>query len=228
MTRRAYSTGVIAEEGGGSDEDPPPNQPRRPSLRQSRFKSEADVTRRASKRISWSTVDWRSRERLDDSASDSDDGDDEDAHEVTRDNFANLDDVADDDDRAALPPARTWRGALGLALLLAATAAAGLFVGARFEAARTLRAGEDPQRLLEMAERVVLACDGGGGAPGEECADLCRGRLCCVAEGGCADGGGNDCAVYAGCKVLLEVDSEDADAWEVEVDSEGTAEACCV
>ena len=41
--------------------------------------------------------------------------------------------------------------------------------------------GEDPQRLLEIAKRIVLVCDSPG--PEEACAALCRGRLCCVAEG---------------------------------------------
>ena len=68
----------------------------------------------------------------------------------------------------------------------------------------------DPQRLLEIAERVVLACDARrrDEESAAECRDLCEGNMCCV-EGvwdsaSCRGGDTRVCAVYAGCEALLE------------------------
>ena len=141
--------------------------------------------------------------------------------------------VASDDDEIddeALPapgaPAATgrsclWRSlalvAISLTILTAGVAIGALLVNSGPGATRnaTLRdaggpAAQDLQRLLEIAERVVLACDARrrDEESDAECRDLCEGNMCCV-EGAwdgasCRGGDTRVCAVYAGCEALLE------------------------
>ena len=68
---------------------------------------------------------------------------------------------------------------------------------------------EQEQELLEIAERVVVAC--GTNKLDEdmkECQNLCRSRMCCFEESGsdysCELDTTKDCAVYAGCEALVE------------------------
>ncbi|KAL3794817.1 hypothetical protein ACHAW5_005238 [Stephanodiscus triporus] len=67
--------------------------------------------------------------------------------------------------------------------------------------------GEGEQKLLEIAERVVLACsestlDGDM----SDCRALCHDSMCCFDGGGysCADDEGRNCAAYAGCSNLMD------------------------
>merc|ERR1719253_2262819 len=99
----------------------------------------------------------------------------------------------------------------GAPLALGSVAGVGLGLGyARPGGRATMAAAADPdpedmQRLLELAERVALACDARAadyGVARVECANLCGGNMCCVAGGTCA-GERSDCAAYAGCEVLL-------------------------
>ena len=67
--------------------------------------------------------------------------------------------------------------------------------------------GEGEQKLLEIAERVVLACsestlDGDM----SDCRALCHDAMCCFDGGGysCADDEGRNCAAYAGCSNLMD------------------------
>ena len=68
---------------------------------------------------------------------------------------------------------------------------------------------EQEQELLEIAERVIVAC--GTNKLDEdmkECQNLCRSRMCCFEESGsdysCELDTSKDCAVYAGCEALVE------------------------
>ena len=63
------------------------------------------------------------------------------------------------------------------------------------------------QHLLEMAERVITACDENRlNEDTSECQKLCYSRMCCFEkdEYGCQADAGKDCAVYAGCEALVE------------------------
>ena len=67
----------------------------------------------------------------------------------------------------------------------------------------------DPQRLLEIAERVVWECDEARLAEDwVGCVYLCKDSMCCVdGEGGgstCGDFLERECAVYVGCRALLD------------------------
>lgn len=66
---------------------------------------------------------------------------------------------------------------------------------------------QQQQQLLEIAERVVLACS--ESALDEDmsgCQKLCHSSMCCFEEGeySCEDDESKDCAVYAGCEALIE------------------------
>ena len=63
------------------------------------------------------------------------------------------------------------------------------------------------QQLLEMAERVITACDEDKlNDDMADCQHLCHGSMCCFEtdEYGCQDDVSKDCAVYAGCEALIE------------------------
>ena len=63
------------------------------------------------------------------------------------------------------------------------------------------------QHLLEMAERVITACDENRlNEDISECQKLCYSRMCCFEkdEYGCQADAGKDCAVYAGCEALVQ------------------------
>ena len=67
---------------------------------------------------------------------------------------------------------------------------------------------EQQQHLLEMAERVITACDDNKlNEDMSECQSLCQTRMCCFDESedgyGCQDDTSKDCAVYAGCETLV-------------------------
>jgi hypothetical protein len=72
------------------------------------------------------------------------------------------------------------------------------------------RGGE--QKLLEIAERVVVACSESAlDADMSDCRALCRESMCCFQEDddgdakySCADDGSRNCAVYAGCSNLMD------------------------
>ena len=67
--------------------------------------------------------------------------------------------------------------------------------------------GMTEQQLLEIAERVIVACS-------EtildndltECQNLCHSSMCCFESGqySCEDDESKACAVYAGCEALVE------------------------
>ena len=62
------------------------------------------------------------------------------------------------------------------------------------------------QQLLEMAERVITACDEDKlNKDMSVCQHLCHGSMCCFEtdEYGCQDDVSKDCAVYAGCEALV-------------------------
>jgi len=62
------------------------------------------------------------------------------------------------------------------------------------------------QKLLEMAERVITACDEDKlNDDMSACQHLCHGSMCCFEtdEYGCQDDASKDCAVYAGCEALV-------------------------
>ena len=67
---------------------------------------------------------------------------------------------------------------------------------------------EQQQHLLELAERVITACDENKlNEDMSECQSLCQTRMCCFDESedgyGCQDDTSKDCAVYAGCEALV-------------------------
>mmetsp|Transcript_23625 Transcript_23625/g.51157 ORF Transcript_23625/g.51157 Transcript_23625/m.51157 type:complete len:235 (+) Transcript_23625:139-843(+) len=62
------------------------------------------------------------------------------------------------------------------------------------------------QQLLEIAERVVTACDKNRlNEDMKECQQLCHLNMCCFESGqySCEDDKTKDCAVYAGCQALV-------------------------
>ena len=67
------------------------------------------------------------------------------------------------------------------------------------------RQGEG-QRLLELAESIVAACRD---PTNDECPALCGANMCCMSgiDHGdpCDDGISRECAVYAGCRTLLDL-----------------------
>lgn len=64
------------------------------------------------------------------------------------------------------------------------------------------------QRLLEIAEEVVWACSERTlNDDMSHCQDVCHGQLCCVdgeGEYSCEDDESRNCAVYAGCRALVD------------------------
>ena len=133
-------------------------------------------------------------------------------------------DSSDDSEAYVITPTRrgsAWLRLIGGALALVALAGVGVGIGIKVEGRRQMALVadplEEPQRLLEIAERVVLACDARWGDEDQsECRYLCEGSMCCVDGwvGTCADDSFN-CAVYAGCTALLSSDAQEN-------------EACCV
>jgi len=64
---------------------------------------------------------------------------------------------------------------------------------------------QDAQRLLELAESVVVACGHGGGGGIAACRRLCEANMCCIDhEDPCNDGISRKCVAYAGCMALLD------------------------
>lgn len=139
----------------------------------------------------------------------------------------NLVDEESDDESPApdAPPAPAWtflRRSLALLAVAGVVVGGGAGIGtlvsdggpdAQRSAALSAPAS-DPQRLLELAERVAWACDYARlYEDATDCEDMCQGNLCCFdGEGGessCEDrdareGDASECAVYVGCEVLLE------------------------
>lgn len=183
----------------------------------------------SSARSVWSSIDW-------------DEASDQDAVPSRYDptsikcigDINNLVDEESDDESPApdAPPATAWTY---LRRSLALVAVAGIIVGAGAGIGTLVSDGgldaqriaalwvaepaqdapaQDPQRLLDIAERVVWACDYARlYEDATDCEDLCQGNLCCVdgeaGESSCEDSDGregdaSECAVYAGCEVLLE------------------------
>lgn len=74
----------------------------------------------------------------------------------------------------------------------------------------TAAAASDQQRLLEIAEEVVSACGDYNelDEDSSDCQRLCNGYMCCFEEedhrDNCEDDPLKDCAVYAGCRALVE------------------------
>lgn len=108
---------------------------------------------------------------------------------------------------------RFWVNALTVVAAVCFTA--GAVAGARmlFEVGdgHPLRsgAGQEQQRLLEIAEKVVSACDVDD--PNEnssDCLQLCEAKMCCFdkGEGSCLDEKRENCVVYVGCEALLPED----------------------
>eukprot|EP00579_Thalassiosira_antarctica_P017372 CAMPEP_0201944994 /NCGR_PEP_ID=MMETSP0903-20130614/53678_1 /ASSEMBLY_ACC=CAM_ASM_000552 /TAXON_ID=420261 /ORGANISM="Thalassiosira antarctica, Strain CCMP982" /LENGTH=363 /DNA_ID=CAMNT_0048488053 /DNA_START=35 /DNA_END=1124 /DNA_ORIENTATION=- len=65
----------------------------------------------------------------------------------------------------------------------------------------------EQQELLEIAERVITACSENElNGDRSECQQLCHLKLCCFESGeySCEEDESKDCAVYAGCKALVE------------------------
>eukprot|EP00579_Thalassiosira_antarctica_P023239 CAMPEP_0201988266 /NCGR_PEP_ID=MMETSP0904-20121228/92237_1 /ASSEMBLY_ACC=CAM_ASM_000553 /TAXON_ID=420261 /ORGANISM="Thalassiosira antarctica, Strain CCMP982" /LENGTH=312 /DNA_ID=CAMNT_0048542427 /DNA_START=100 /DNA_END=1035 /DNA_ORIENTATION=- len=65
----------------------------------------------------------------------------------------------------------------------------------------------EQQELLEIAERVITACSEKElNGDRSECQQLCHLKLCCFESGeySCEEDESKDCAVYAGCKALVE------------------------
>ena len=61
------------------------------------------------------------------------------------------------------------------------------------------------QDMLELAEQITIAC--GGDSSMSNCQHLCREHMCCVEqeeEYSCKNDETRDCAVYAGCVVLID------------------------
>lgn len=66
---------------------------------------------------------------------------------------------------------------------------------------------EAQQELLGIAERVVTACaESRLDSDMKECQKLCKSSMCCFEDDryGCKDDESKNCAVYAGCKNLME------------------------
>jgi len=67
--------------------------------------------------------------------------------------------------------------------------------------------GISEQELLEIAERVIMACSENKlNINMSECQQLCHSKMCCFEEGdySCEDDESKECAVYAGCDALVE------------------------
>ncbi|KAL7547559.1 hypothetical protein ACHAWF_010843, partial [Thalassiosira exigua] len=107
---------------------------------------------------------------------------------------------------------------------------------AEAEAGTTIRAadglgGDREAHLLDVAERVVAACDESRpGADPAECRELCEAdeAACCFEDGGrapdCPEGGGEDCPAYAGCRAVLSGRSGGEIGAEPEASTEDVAE----
>ena len=102
-----------------------------------------------------------------------------------------------------------------LVVLLVAGAVVGASVGIAFlvtdgdplaHRSATLELQEEAQRLLELAESIVVACSD---PTNDECSELCDANMCCMSgiDHGdpCDDGISRECAVYAGCRALLDL-----------------------
>ena len=62
---------------------------------------------------------------------------------------------------------------------------------------------QEAQHLLELAESIVVACSD---PTNDECPALCDANMCCIDHGDpCGDGIRRECAVYAGCRALLDL-----------------------
>jgi hypothetical protein len=67
--------------------------------------------------------------------------------------------------------------------------------------------GGGEQKLLEIAERVVVACSESAlDSDMSDCRSLCRDSMCCFEGDGysCADDETRNCAAYAGCSNLMD------------------------
>jgi len=66
------------------------------------------------------------------------------------------------------------------------------------------------QEMLELAEQITTACGKSSLTDGSSsCQELCHDHMCCVEEDdeySCRNDETKDCAVYAGCEALIEVD----------------------
>jgi len=74
---------------------------------------------------------------------------------------------------------------------------------------------DDQQRLLEIAEEVVSACSENKlNEDLSDCQQLCREYMCCFEdeEYSCKDDGDKDCPVYAGCRALITIEGDLANA----------------
>ena len=71
------------------------------------------------------------------------------------------------------------------------------------------------QQMLEMAERVIIACSENRlDEDLAECQNLCHSKMCCFESGdySCESDESKECAVYAGCEALVEgIPFEDVD-----------------
>jgi len=79
--------------------------------------------------------------------------------------------------------------------------------------ARSTNAVQEPeqQRLLEIAEQVVMACDEISLIDDSSaCEQLCDENMCCFEEGeySCVDDEHANCAVYAACGVIFDSDTD--------------------
>jgi len=79
--------------------------------------------------------------------------------------------------------------------------------------ARSANAVQEPeqQRLLEIAEQVVIACDEISLIDDSSaCEQLCDEIMCCFEEGehSCVDDEHANCAVYAACRVIFDSDTD--------------------
>ena len=100
--------------------------------------------------------------------------------------------------------------ALAVGIILGSSVGIGLLVTggdlrAHRSAALDLQEAQDrqeAQRLLELAESIVVACSD---PTNDECPALCDANMCCINHGDpCGDGIKRECAAYAGCRALLD------------------------
>ena len=79
--------------------------------------------------------------------------------------------------------------------------------------ANSVRGGTDEQQLLlEMAERITIACSENNlDEDMSECQQLCHVNMCCFEsdEYSCEDDESKACAVYAGCQALVQTEEEE-------------------
>mmetsp|Transcript_31501 Transcript_31501/g.53723 ORF Transcript_31501/g.53723 Transcript_31501/m.53723 type:complete len:219 (-) Transcript_31501:186-842(-) len=73
----------------------------------------------------------------------------------------------------------------------------------------TTKEGDEDQTLLELAERIIVACSETKlNQDRSECQHLCHSKMCCFelddTEYSCRDDDGAKCAVHAGCEALFE------------------------